>query len=803
MEPFHQAVVLIRMCRLLVYVCIFAFCSNVTSAQSIELSGRVIDRVERVPLPYANVFAVPGHYGTVTDLNGNYRLVLKPDVQFVVVSYVGMMNDTFVVSAPNSNVLRQDFKLISLSFDVIPEVVVSASRYGQRVNESTVSIQTLTSKQIENRNTVNIKSVMEQVPGLTILDEEPQIRGGSGFSFGVGSRVATLVDGLPLLTGDAGRTEWSFIPTENIGRVEVLQGASSVLYGSSALSGTINFLTRIPDDDISTNIRTHFGMYRAPGNKNAKWWNGIAPFSGVSVIHSGTRGQHRFSIGGRINYDHGYIGPYRIDNSLPFAVDTLENKDVAERTGRLNFTYARKLGRMELGLSGNLMAGHNNFSLVWGDGQDDIYRAYPGSLTVNDFFYFYLDPSFSYESSNGFKHAVRSRIYFTDNNNSNNQDNQALTTMVDAGTSGTLGASNINLAGGVFFSSTVSKANLYASGGSPDNQARNIAGYVQLDRKFFKKLIVQMGGRLEYFRINNESETIKPVFRGGLNYEPFKGTNCRASIGQGFRYPTITEKFISTSTGGLAVFPNPSVKPESSIAMEIGIRQGFKIKSWYGYLDVAAFHQDYENTIEYIFAAWRPGSSGFKFVNTGDTEVRGFESAILIEGHFSEKLELTMNTSFTFIEPLSKEPDHVFGVTEPEDGFVPEELTYSNTSTDPSNGLLKYRFRHMAKFDLEIRFGKWMAGSGLRYYSFMENIDKAFYDFDLQENPNYPDGIISYREENPNGTIVQDARVGFKPTDSWSVLLVFENLANRQYSLRPMKIESPGTIALQLNWKPR
>lgn len=772
-----------------------------TYAQNSELTGRVIDSVQRDPLPYANILAIPGNYGTVTDLNGNYSLILKPDIQMVVVSYVGMINDTLVISNPELGVIKHDFKMRPLAFDLIPEVVVSASRYGQRVNESTVSIQTITTRQIESRNTVNIKSVMEQVPGLTVLDEEPQIRGGSGFSFGVGSRVATLVDGLPLLTGDAGRTEWSFIPTENIGRVEVLQGASSVLYGSSALSGTINFLTRIPADDISTNIRTHFGMYRSPRNKNAKWWDGVAPFSGVSVIHSGTRGQNRFSIGGRFNYDHGYIGPYRIDGSLPFSVDTLENKDVAERTGRINFTYSRRVQRMEFGLSGNLMAGHNNFSLVWGDGEDDIYRAYPGSLTVNDFVYFYLDPSFSYETRKGFRHTLRSRIFFTDNNNSNNQQNQAMTTMVDAGTSGVLGGSKINMTGGVFYSSTASKANLYASGGSPNNNARNMAGYMQLDRKFFNKLIVQMGGRLEYFQINDEPETIKPVFRGGLNYEPQKGTNFRASIGQGFRYPTITEKFISTSTGGLSVFPNPLVKPESSLAMEVGLRQGFKIKEWYGYLDFAGFKQEYENTIEYIFAAWSPGSSGFKFVNTGSSQVKGVELTMLAESRLTEKLEITIYGSYTHIRPLTKDSTYVFGVTEPEDGFVPEQLTYSNTSTDPSSGFLKYRFRHLAKFDLEFRFGKWMVGSGLRYYAFMDNIDKAFYDFDLQENPNYPDGIIKYRNENPDGSLVHDARVGFKPNDSWSISLVFDNLTNRQYSLRPMKIEAPGTVSLQLSWK--
>ena len=91
---------------------------------------------------------------------------------------------------------------------------------------------------------------------------------------------------------------------------------------------------------------------------------------------------------------------------------------------------------------------------------------------------------------------------------------------------------------------------------------------------------------------------------------------------------------------------------------------------------------------------------------------------------------------------MFRQPNRIIGVTEPEDGFIPEQLTYLNTSTDTTNYQLKYRFRHLLKADAEFRIASFMAGIGYRYYSFMENIDDAFYDFDMQSNPNYPDGII-------------------------------------------------------------
>jgi outer membrane receptor protein involved in Fe transport len=61
------------------------------------------------------------------------------------------------------------------------------------------------------------------VPGVVIVDEEPQIRAGSGFSYGAGSRVQVLVDNVPILSGDIGRPNWSFLPIENLEQVEVIK----------------------------------------------------------------------------------------------------------------------------------------------------------------------------------------------------------------------------------------------------------------------------------------------------------------------------------------------------------------------------------------------------------------------------------------------------------------------------------------------------------------------------------------------------------------------------------------------------
>ena len=81
-----------------------------------------------------------------------------------------------------------------------------------------------------------------------------QILGVEGWSFGAGTRVLVLVDDMPLISGDAGQVQWKLIATENINQVEVIKGASSALYGSSALNGVINIRTAFPSqNDIDKN----------------------------------------------------------------------------------------------------------------------------------------------------------------------------------------------------------------------------------------------------------------------------------------------------------------------------------------------------------------------------------------------------------------------------------------------------------------------------------------------------------------------------------------------------------------------
>ena len=89
--------------------------------------------------------------------------------------------------------------------EALDAVVVTASISGSTVEEETVPVTVLKPYLAESANALDLKGLVSKTPGVSILDGQVSIRGGSGYSYGVGSRVQMLLDGMPLLSGDLGR----------------------------------------------------------------------------------------------------------------------------------------------------------------------------------------------------------------------------------------------------------------------------------------------------------------------------------------------------------------------------------------------------------------------------------------------------------------------------------------------------------------------------------------------------------------------------------------------------------------------
>ena len=780
-----------------------------------KVKGLVHDADGQVLLGATVIYRSDISKGTIADENGAYELSVPSGNCKLICRYTGMKSDTISFRLKENEIKEVNFTLYSYIKE-FQQVDVKVGKFDKPIEEQTVSMIVLKPELIENKNTRSIETALDQTPGLNILDGEPQIRGGSGFTFGVGSKVAVIVDDMPMLSGDAGRPEWGFIPVENISQIEVIKGAASVLSGSSALSGSINIRTAYPSAKPKTKINVYSGIYSRPSDPHANWSLQAPIIVGANFLHSQMFGNLDVVIGGNINYDHGYIGPPITDSLVatvfPDTITNFSENDLVSKRARVNFNVryrSKKIKGLNYGMNGNFMKMHTNMPLAWLNDSSGLFRAYPGAIFLQDQFIFNLDPFVNlFTQSNG-KHYLRGRILRADNEMSANQSNKATTYYGDYMFKKKYKEfKNLEFVGGLTSTYTNSFANIYIGSGTPNNRIFNVSAYSQMETKLKNILNLSVGGRLEYFQLNDSITALKPIFRAGSSLKIYQETYLRASYGQGYRFPTITERFIRTGVGNFGVFPNQNLLPESSWNAEIGIKQGVKIGGIYGYLDFAGFWQEYQNTIEYMFGIWNEltnvqamgSSAGFMFLNTGDSRVVGIDASFAGFAEFKKHHKMSFLLGYNYIVPKTLTPDYVYAIDSNQ-----REFSYNSTSLDPSEGILKYRFLHNAKMDIEYSWKKkFSIGASAKYFSKMVNMDKIIKEFEeFTVDQQYLQDIqyMNYFENHRFGNWIFDARVSFSFSASHKLALIGSNILNRTYSLRPLKIESPRTISVQYTYK--
>jgi iron complex outermembrane receptor protein len=284
--------------------------------------------------------------------------------------------------------------------------------------------------------------------------------------------------------------------------------------------------------------------------------------------------------------------------------------------------------------------------------------------------------------------------------------------------------------------------------------------------------------RWERYTLDRTDDESRPVTRAGISWQATKATFIRASFGQGYRFPSMAEKYTSTSLGSLNIFPNPELRSETGWSVETGIRQGFRFGNWSGFIDFAGFWTEYRNMMEFTFGIYLPDSNsiptlkdlGFKSINIGTARINGIDFTINGKGK-AGIAGFSYFAGYTYMNPLD----------------------LSSDSLGPQ--ILKYRYRHSAKGDFGMTVKKFNAGITISYQSFIERIDEAF-EATILGQEFFP-GLKDYRMKNNKGQVVFDIRAGWQITHSSEITLFIKNIFNKEYMGRPGDIQQPRTISLQ------
>lgn len=749
------------------------------NAQSVNINGKVIDAVSGESIAGATV-SLDSVAIAATDINGSFNVSTLIGRHVLTVKMVSFNTERLVMNLTGNDETQIIIIRLTPSSQELGTVVISAGKFEQRIEEVTVSMEVVKPSAIHEKNTVTMEDAIDQIPGVNIVDGQANIRGGSGWSYGAGSRVQVLVDDLPQLTADANDAKWTFLPTENLEQVEVIKGASSVLFGSSALNGVINIRTAYPKSEPITRVSMFTGVYDKPVFKidgkeyNLKWWGSrMLKTAGNSFFHSRKIGQLDLTVGSNTFLDEGY------------------RQGEKELRGRFNINTRyrfKKIDGLSAGVNFNTMTTEGTLFFLW---QNDTTGAYiPASNTLSNYrtYRTNVDPFVTYSDKKGNTIRLRTRWFGTKNENNTSQNSTANLTYYELQYQKRFSENFTITAGAVGVNSLV-KSELYG-----DHHGNQQAMYLQGDLKW-KKFTFSAGGRAEKNKVDDYSDEITPVFRAGVNYHLLKETYIRASAGQGYRFPSIAEKYIRTNVGSLVVYPNQDLTPEKGISYELGIRQNYKVRDWVGYIDIAAFRNEYKNMMEFAFAQWGKFTdpfigNGFKSMNVGDTRIQGVDISVGGTGKLVGDLTMTMLFGYTYLDPMQLTYDSLYTT----------KVGVASVKGSDSTDFLKYRSRHMLKGDIDFKWRKFSAGLSVHYMSRMENVDKIFVSglLDFAFPPGL--GIGHYRANHTGGDIVYDLRTSCRFSKNVELAFIVKNLLNNIYMQRPADMQAPRIFVGQVTF---
>lgn len=604
--------------------------------QTGTLKGRIISKDDGTPLVGANVIILRTTLGTTTNVNGEFRFqylsVGTYSLEISLIGYGRKIIEDIVITAG-------DIKNITIELEPLPvvaqPVVVTASKREQILLEVPASLTVIDETKIFSRHTVTIDQALRHVPGVTVTESQVNIRGASGYTKGVGSRVLVLIDGVPLLAGDTGEIIFESIPTSEIARIEVLKGAGSALYGSHAIGGVINIITNEIANKPQFHLRTYGGFYEHPYYSEWRWSDRKRFFNGIAFSHRRTWDNLGITMSAARSADDGY-----------------KQNDAWKRVSlysKVQYTFS-SFDRLTL-LFHYLNQGRENF-FYWKNLRQALQP--PDDQIGNrvNSNRFHLSGNFQKYLSDNLYFTTKSiwfRSRWTDNIGKGSFSTSNFFS-VEEQVHWNHGAEHY-LIGGVEVNWLLIDANIF--------RARNGFGcalYVQEEIKLRDALRGTFGLRYDLRRLDNLLIEHQLNPKVGFVFLPTNVTSVRFSVGRGFRTPSAAEAFTKTAVP-LPVEPNPQLKAERSWSFEAGARHTVGNTLTF---DAAIFRNELSSFIEPSFVEGK-----IKFFNITSARTQGFEfgtSTNWFDNILFWDVSYTYTHSRDLVEqkPLKFRPSHIF-----------------------------------------------------------------------------------------------------------------------------------------------
>jgi iron complex outermembrane receptor protein len=566
------------------------------------IEGTVRSVADSLPVRQATVQVTGTPLGVLTGEQGSFRIVrIEPGtytLRFSAPGYEQTSHADVVVNEGES--VRVDVYVRPSVIDV-PGLVVTASRSRERPDESPVSVSVLEAQEIQQRNVNDVGEALPFAQGVVSNGGQLDIRGASGISRGVGSRVLVLLDGHRMLKGVGSEADFEKLPLLDVERVEVVKGSHSSLYGTGALGGVVNVITAVPSETPETVVRGYVGTYDTPSRY--RFTDETLSTAGVGVQHSrriagvgttlflGTDGSEGFrQNGGYSRWQARVKTVFGPDTQRP--VDAFINwtqRDADEFYTWLSEDQPLEVEPEELGdwlRETDLSVGATLRPLM----------TQKSSLQIR--------PIFDYN-------AVQN--HFHDSDDSNRSSRLAADAQFDIAPS---------------FGQAVT-AGVEASWTEVTSSILVVDPSI-LDLGLYAQDEIRVSDR---FRASDF--VVSP--RIGAVYLPSESVSLRASVSRGYRAPSAAEQYTETTQFGFDVIPNLALTGERAWSGEIGTTA--QIGGWLR-LDGAVFYSDFRDLIEPSPVAGQFFT--FQFQNVSKARVFGLDTGAQV-GLLGDQLGFKVN----------------------------------------------------------------------------------------------------------------------------------------------------------------
>jgi outer membrane receptor for ferrienterochelin and colicin len=481
---------------------------------------------------------------------------------------------------------------------VLDEVEIVSTRNEQLLKNSPEIVRVITSAEIKKMNFSDVSDILDYVAGVNI-----ETGTGSGFN----NRGVVAMNGMPanytlvLLNGNRILSDHihsgqniNFIPVEEIERIEVIKTASSAQYGSDAIAGVINIITKSGNSENSALFFGEYGSY--------------------NTYNTGA------SVNSKISDKTGFYTfvNYRESDGIPLIAPV-------NRVGKMGYNSLNLTQRINTSIGSNLKLDawvkYINSNMQFKDALNES---------------FILVPNLSIKYSINENSFISTKLAFSKWNSETNAENNEI------------------FRPEIFYSHRFNEKNILIAGGDLSVQSftrnavglhmqRMIGAFIQDEHKFTEKIAASASVRMDVLQFS--SPVITPKF--AIMYSLNNDLKLRASISRGYHAPSVQELYeLAYGHGGTAYrFGNPDLKPEYSTSAGIGLDYNFKNKL---FVNVGGFYSNVTNMIVPVYSGpWDQDTTKDVWMRQNILETQIFSAEMTVSYYLTNNYNLQVAYNYS------------------------------------------------------------------------------------------------------------------------------------------------------------